>query len=538
MSKEAASMSAHVSTSLSPSTLPSASKRSAKMVASWAIGLIVAAIAVAAAATLAHDRLFHGGGKSAGEPSKEAAQVPAAGDEKKPAHDLTTTVVLPEGKFRQAGIQVEPVQEIEMPKEVAVTGKVEADPNHRVDIRARAGGVVRTVPVLPGTKVKKGDTLVVLDSPDVGSARLKVREKQRELATVRVEAAWKTEIAANVRSMIDQFRKGVEAQALIKEFAGKSLGTSRGTLISAFADLEIAAHEQEKQTELRAQNIKGEHMLFVAQHLREGAQGKFDAALESVGFQVAQDDRIAKQMVRNAEEMVVDAAQRLRILGVAEDINDLLAHPERASALPSGSEDLVAYPVVAPFDGTVVTTSTVRSQRVEPTDTLFMLADLSKIHAVANVHESNFGLLPGLAGGKIRVTSAAYPDRAFESRMLYIGSEVDPSTRTVRLVSETDNPDGLLKLGMAINLVLDTAATQKALTVARASIVEVEGKGPCVFVPGEGERTFVIRPVKLGREALGRQVVAQGLKRDDKVVAHGAFLIKSELILQNETEEE
>ena len=300
---------------------------------------------------------------------------------------------MPEGKFQQAGIRVEPVRDLEMPREVAVTGKVEADPNRRVEVRPKAAGVVRTVPVLPGTKVRKGDTLVMLDSPDVGSARLRVRERQRELATVRVEAAWKAEIAANVRAMIEQFRRGMEAQALLRQFAGKTLGMSRGTLISAFADLEIASHEQEKQAELNKEKIVGEHALFLAQHIKEGAQGKFDAALETVGFQVAQDDRVAKQVVRNAEEMVVDAAQRLRILGVAEDIDDLLAHPERASALPSGSEDLVGYPIVAPFDGTIVATSTVRSQRVEPADVLFVLADLSEVHAVANVHESNFGLL-------------------------------------------------------------------------------------------------------------------------------------------------
>ena len=55
------------------------------------------------------------------------------------------------------------------------------------------------------------------------------------------------------------------------------------------------------------------------------------------------------------------------------------------------------------------------------------------------------------------------------------------------------------------------------------AVVEVEGKS-AVFVPGEGERTFVIRPVKLGREALGRQVVAEGLKPGDRVVVAGAFL--------------
>ncbi len=509
-------------------------KSSPKLAVGWTLGVVVAAGAVVAAANLTHDRLFHDNPSKAAEAQK--AEASAVGHPR-PTHDLTTTVVMPEGKFKTADIRVEPVQSIDMPKEVTVTGKIEADPNRRVDIRPKATGVVRTVPALPGTKVKKGDTLVVLDSPDVGSARLLVRERQRALATVRVEAAWKAEIATNTKAMIEELRKGVEAQKLARPFADKVLGNARGTLISAFAELEIAAHEQEKQTELRAEKITGEHLLFVAQHTREGSQAKFEAALESVGFQVAQEDRIARQMVRNAEEMVVDAAQRLRILGVTEDINDLLAHPERASALPSGAEDLTAYPILAPLDGTVISTTTVMSQRVELTDTLFVLADLAKVYAVANVHESNFGLLPSLGGGKVRLTATAYPGRHFESRMLYTGAEVEPTTRTVRLVSELDDPDGLLKLGMPINIVLDTAATEKALTVPIGSVVEVEGKSN-VFVPGEGERTFVIRPVKLGREALGRQVVTEGLKPNDRVVVAGAFLIKSELILQNETEEE
>jgi multidrug efflux pump subunit AcrA (membrane-fusion protein) len=156
---------------------------------------------------------------------------------------------------------------------------------------------------------------------------------------------------------------------------------------------------------------------------------------------------------------------------------------------------------------------------------------------VANVPESDFATLPSLGGGTVRLTATAYPNRHFEARMLYSGAEVDPVTRTVRLVAETENPDGLLKLGMFARIVLDTATTEKAPTVPLGSVVEMEGK-PAVFVPGEGERTFVIRPVKLGREALGRQVIAEGLKPGDRVVVAGAFLLKSELILQNETEEE
>ncbi len=171
-------MSVHVPASQSAPPSRSIAKSSPSLAWGWTLAVLLAAGAAVTAANLTHDRLFHPKGHPAAEAGKGAAPAPppAPANDQQPTHDLTTTVVLPEGKFKQAEIKVEPVQTVEMPKEVAVTGKIEADPNRRVDIRPRAPGVVRTVPALPGTKVKKGDTLVVLDSPDVGSARLKVRE--------------------------------------------------------------------------------------------------------------------------------------------------------------------------------------------------------------------------------------------------------------------------------------------------------------------------------------------------------------------------
>ncbi len=506
----------------------------------WATAASLGLVAALAVAALAYDRMHHGPAR-AGE-----AQAPAKGEPGPaapgPEIDKATTVALPEGKFQQAGIRVEPASSIELPREFSVTGRVEADPNRRVEVRPRAQGVVRTVPVLPGTKVKAGDVLVVLDSPDVGSARLLVRERQRALATARVDANRKATIADNVESMVQRLGAGASAKEVARQFAGKPMGAARGTLISAWAEFELASHEYEKTSKLNKQNIIGEHSVFVAEHTQEGAQGKFDAALDVTRNDVQFADLVAKQAVRNAEEMVVDAAQRLRILGVAEDIGELLAHPERASALPSGSEDLTSYPIVAAIDGTIISTLAVRSQRVEPTDKLFVLADLSVVHAVANIPESDFAGLPGLAaGGKVRLTAKAIPGRVFGAKILYIASDVAPGTRTIRLVAEAENPEGLLILNMFASIVLDTAATERVVTVPDAAVVMLDegGKGqPAVFVPAkQGERTFTRRLVKLGREATGRHVILEGLKAGDPIVAAGAFLIKSELILQNESEE-
>ena len=72
--------------------------------------------------------------------------------------------------------------------------------------------------------------------------------------------------------------------------------------------------------------------MFVAKHTREGAQAKFEAAVEQARFDANQQSLLADQKVRKAEAAVIDAAQRLRILGVPEDINALLAQAGTVAA--------------------------------------------------------------------------------------------------------------------------------------------------------------------------------------------------------------
>jgi RND family efflux transporter MFP subunit len=173
-------------------------------------------------------------------------------------------------------------------------------------------------------------------------------------------------------------------------------------------------------------------------------------------------------------------------------------------------------------------------------DILFTLADLSNVWVMANVPESEFASLHALRGGTVHVSATAYPGRSFEARLLSIGAVVDPTTRTVPILAETPNTDDMLKLGMFVRIVLRGATSEEVLIVPTAAVVEIENqKG--VFLPAGKEKdghAYTFRPVKLGREAGDRQVVVTGLSKGEPVVSSGAFFLKSELILQNETEED
>jgi cobalt-zinc-cadmium efflux system membrane fusion protein len=508
-----------------------ASVRSALPWLPWAaLGL---SLLLLAASVLLHDALFHRGTTAAapGDKTPGAGGPPAA----------PTTVSLPEPKFKSAGIATQKAELVSLPAELGVPGRIEANLNREVQITPRAPGIIREVKVELGQTVKKGDVLAVLDSADIGTARLDLRARQYELSTARIEANWKKLVAQNVAALIPELRKRTESDVIEKAYADRPLGTFRATLLQAYAEFDITSHEEEKTGGLFKKGILGEHPAFLAKHTREGAQAKFESVLEQARFDANLQTITAEQNVKKAEYAVIDAAQRLRILGVPEDVKALIDHAGDVakSGQPVGDE-VTAYPILAPFDATVITKTpmAVASQKADIHDVLFALADLSTVWVQANIPESDFALLPALKQGTIRLGATAYPGKSFVARLLSIGATVDPTTRTVPMLATTANTDDLLKLGMFVRITLDTAVDVKALTVPSSAVVEIEGqKG--VFVPGGTDgRTFKFKPVKIGRESGDRLVVSSGLDVGDPVVSKGAFLLKSELVLQSQTGED
>ncbi len=466
------------------------------------------------------------------------------GESRAPASaKAATSVALSESKLKAAKITTEAARYDQLPTELGVPGRIEVNADRRIEIRPRAPGVVREVHVLLGQNVKRGDRLVTLDSPDVGTARLNLRARQRELNTARIEGEWKSQVAATVALLIPEIRKGTDPSVIAKEFGDKPLGMYRGSLLQAYAEFDIAAHEEEKTAGLRSQDIIGEHPAVVARHTREGLQAKLYATIEQVKFDAAQEKRLADQRVRRAESDVIDAAQRLRILGVSENIRDLLDHAAKADEI-AVDEDVTIYQIHCPFDGTVIKKDAVTSQKADANDVLFTVADLNTVWVTANIAESDVASVPRIQGGAIRLSATAYGTRSFPARLLSVGAMVDPQTRTVPLLAQTDNQDGLLKPGMFVRILLDSPTTEQALTVPHSAVVEIEGKTG-VFVPlkggepaGSDHHAFSFRPLEVGRDAGDRVVVKAGLKEGDLVVAGGAYQLKSELLLQNQTDQE
>ena len=63
-----------------------------------------------------------------------------------------TTVTLTEVKRKVAGVRVERARSVALPSEVGVSGRIEATPDRRIDVRPGVAGVVRKVHVALGRR--------------------------------------------------------------------------------------------------------------------------------------------------------------------------------------------------------------------------------------------------------------------------------------------------------------------------------------------------------------------------------------------------
>ncbi|MCH2219887.1 MAG: efflux RND transporter periplasmic adaptor subunit [Dechloromonas sp.] len=208
------------------------------------------------------------------------------------------------------------------------------------------------------------------------------------------------------------------------------------------------------------------------------------------------------------------AADQLRLLGFSE------AALNRLGA--QGAVDSVT-PVSASRQGTVVERRVAVGQVVQPADTLFVVADLSRVWALAQVPEQQIGQVR--VGQQVSIEVPALGNERRVGKLIFVGHTVDPETRTVLVRTELDNRDGALKPAMLATMLIEARPSDKL--VVPASAVVREGEEEFVFVAGDGGQ-YRLTKVKLAPEQGGRRVVISGLKGGEKLVVEGAFHLNNE----------
>jgi cobalt-zinc-cadmium efflux system membrane fusion protein len=208
------------------------------------------------------------------------------------------------------------------------------------------------------------------------------------------------------------------------------------------------------------------------------------------------------------------ASDQLQLLGVSPAAIDRLGK--------QGAVDSVT-PVMATMSGVVVERKLAQGQVVQPADALFVVADLSRLWAVAQVPEQQVSQVK--TGQSVSIEVPALGNEKLIGKLIFVGQTIDPETRTVLVRTELDNRDGRLKPAMLASMLIEAKPVERL--VVPASAVVRENDEDHVFV-GEGEGAFRLVKVKLGPEQGGMRVLQSGLKGGEKLVVDGAFHLNNE----------
>jgi RND family efflux transporter MFP subunit len=186
--------------------------------------------------------------------------------------------------------------------------------------------------------------------------------------------------------------------------------------------------------------------------------------------------------------------------------------------------------VTSPLDGIVEVQIVAPGDYVKVGDPMFQLVAPHKLRAHLPFPEvAAVRLAPGQA---VSMTSPLAPGKVFESRIHEIRPGIVEGSRTLDVLADIDNREGLLRGGGTVNATVRIAAKATALTVPEQSVVlRPAGKVVYVIAEVDGQKRAQQKVVKAGAKRGGRVEILEGLSGGETIALDGAGFLTNNAVV-------
>jgi cobalt-zinc-cadmium efflux system membrane fusion protein len=215
-----------------------------------------------------------------------------------------------------------------------------------------------------------------------------------------------------------------------------------------------------------------------------------------------------------AKADLIAARNQLLVLGMSNASISKLSHSVQMDTFSS---------VTARLAGTVISRKINVGQVVQPADELFVVADLSRVMAVAEVPERQIDLIE--LGQEVDIEVPALNEKPIKGKLIYVGDVVNPQTRTVTVRSEIKNFNHEIKPEMLVSMLVQSKPVSH-LSVPVRAIVRENDKN-YVFVKIAPNK-YRLREVAIGDDYQGMVAIENGLESGETIVSEGAFHLNNE----------
>lgn len=324
------------------------------------------------------------------------------------------------------------------------------------------------------------------------------REQITPNLTANAEAAYDSRRYAEVRPRVTGFLREVKVD----------LGSivRKGDVLAVVDSAEVGS--------AKAHFLTAQSAVKLAQDTHERTK-----SLARSGSLASRTELEAQTALSQAQDSLMEAEQKLR---------NLLWSGEDWTLITQTRDTKGLLNVISPVDGMIVSLSAVIGEAVEPTTRCFAVADMAKMWLWIDVYESDISSVK--AGQKVTFTISGTSNQGqhpFAGEVTWVGTEVDPTTRTTKVRAEVGNAGSRLRAHQFGTAEIQIGNAHEAVLVPKEA-VQRRGAESLVFLP---QPDGLFRPHRVMTRPTNRRglvEVAWGLKGGERVVTTGAFLLKTE----------
>jgi cobalt-zinc-cadmium efflux system membrane fusion protein len=227
------------------------------------------------------------------------------------------------------------------------------------------------------------------------------------------------------------------------------------------------------------------------------------------------DYESAEADLNDAMTDVQNSLEALHIFGITPDAIGL--------AEKQGTSISTEMAVRSPISGVIVQKLVSPGQVIQSGQTAcFLISDLSTVWVQGHVFDRD--LRSVRIGDSVDESTAALGN-VFHGSVAYIGSFLDPNTRTTPVRIVTHNPGNVLKKDMFVDAVIHTGAQGNTIVVPVSAVLRDDKNEPIVYLQSEPGK-FAQRQIAIGDQQNGLIAVTSGLQGGETVVSDGALFLQ------------
>lgn len=278
---------------------------------------------------------------------------------------------------------------------------------------------------------------------------------------------------------------------------------------------QIEAELLKQSLELEAERIQLHVQLELAQKVFDRRKLLYEEKIGSrADFEVAQSElqktRGALEALEAKRQALIAATrEHLSLFGIPVDETDRVLRTRAVKHV---------FDVRSPRTGIVTARDVDPGEMIDASKELFVVTDIASVWVTAQVFERDVRAMK--SGLPVKVSVESFPGAVFHGTLDFVGTTVDPQTRTLPVRATVANPQLRLKPQMFARMTVRTA-TVRALFVPNPSVQKI-GETNIVYVV-TGKNEYMERKVKVGPTIDAYTEILEGLRAGERVVVNGSL---------------